>query len=89
MISGEIKEETRDESDRFHAFERVCGRFSRSFTLPEGADPDKLRAELRDGVLHVNIPKQPGTQAKRIPVEAGQGKEEQAQEQQVKVQKAA
>jgi HSP20 family protein len=98
-ISGELQDERRDEGDRYHAFERVYGRFSRSFTLPEGVDPDKVKAELREGVLEVTIPKQPGVQAKRIPVEASKRTGEQQQQQpeqtqqqpdkQVKVEKAA
>jgi HSP20 family protein len=95
-ISGEIQDEERDEGDRFHAWERVYGRFTRSFTLPEGADIDKVKAELRDGVLHVMIPKKADVQPKRIPVEASKGREEQEQqagqqpqERQVKIEKKA
>jgi HSP20 family protein len=90
-ISGEIQDERRDENDRYHAFERIYGRFSRSFMLPDGVDPDKIKAELREGVLQVTIPKQPGVQAKRIPVEVskGTGEQQQQPEKQVKVEKAA
>ena len=87
-ISGERMEE-RTEGERYHAYERVYGRFSRTFMLPDGVDTDKVRAELRDGVLYVSIPKQAGAQAKRIPVEAGKGTQEQQQDKQVKVEKAA
>ena len=86
-VSGQVQEEQRDESDRYYAFERSCGRFSRSFTLPEGADLDNIKAELRDGVLHINVPKKAGVQAKRIPVEASKGGEAQGAERQVKVDK--
>lgn len=101
-VSGERRGEERDESERYHAFERFYGRFSRSFMLPEGADFDKVRAELRDGVLRIAVPKHPGVQAKRIPVEVIQGAQEaqqipqqqgaetqQGEEKQVKVEKKA
>jgi HSP20 family protein len=87
-ISGERLEE-RTEGDRYHAFERVYGRFSRTFLLPDGVDTDKIKAEMRDGVLYVMVPKQPGVQAKRIPVEASKGTQEQQADKQVKVEKAA
>jgi HSP20 family protein len=35
--------------------------FSRSFTLPETADPNKIHAKYIDGVLHLEIPKRPET----------------------------
>lgn len=94
-VNGEIQDERRDENDRYHAFERMVGRFSRSFMLPDGVDPEKIKAELREGVLHVTVPKQPGVQAKKIPIEVGKGMGEQQQpekqqpEKQVKVEKAA
>jgi HSP20 family protein len=44
-VSGELQEEQRDEGDRYYAFERSYGRFSRSFTLPEGADLDKINRQ--------------------------------------------
>ncbi len=90
-ISGKTEEETRDEGDRFIAYERSYGRFSRSFTLPEGADIDNVKAALRDGLLHVTVPKKPGVQAKRIPVEGTQPASGQREtvERPVKVDKAA
>ncbi len=33
------------------------GRFQRSFTLPESADGEKIRAVCNDGILHITIPK--------------------------------
>ena len=65
-VSGKREEEQREEGDRFHAIERSYGIFTRSFTLPEGIDPDAISADLKAGVLTVQIPKQPGAQSKRI-----------------------
>ncbi len=67
-IHGSRKEEQRREDDRYFAYERSYGSFSRSFVLPEGADLDTLRAELSDGVLQITIPKKAEMQPRRIEV---------------------
>ncbi len=69
-ISGQREEEKRNEDDRFFAYERAYGRFSRSFTLPEGADTDNVRAELKNGVLTIDVPKKPEVQPRRIEVQS-------------------
>jgi HSP20 family protein len=43
--------------EQFHRVERGRGSFSRTFQLPNPVDPDKIRADLRDGVLTVMCPK--------------------------------
>lgn len=47
------------------------GSFTRSFTLPEAADGEHVRADLRDGVLTLMLPKRPELQPKRIAVGSG------------------
>ncbi|MCA9473664.1 MAG: Hsp20/alpha crystallin family protein, partial [Nitrospira sp.] len=42
--------------------------FSRSFTIPEDADPEKVSAEFKEGVLHVHIPKSDRAKPKSIAV---------------------
>jgi len=71
MISGKREEEKREEGERFYAYERSYGTFSRAFTLPEGVDAEHVRAELKDGVLNVVVPKVPEVQPKRIPLKSG------------------
>jgi HSP20 family protein len=75
VLSGEREEETRDEGDRSHAYEITYGSFTRAFTLPDGADADNVRAEMKDGVLHITVPKRPEVQPRRIPLgtKAGEG----------------
>ncbi|ATB30565.1 Hsp20/alpha crystallin family protein [Melittangium boletus] len=77
-ISGKRENERQEDSDRFYAYERSFGSFSRSFTLPEGVDAEHCVADLKEGVLHLRLPKLPEVQPKRIQVgtsEAGkQGK---------------
>jgi len=56
-ISGERKFEKEEKNKRYHRVERSYGSFTRSFSLPEGADPGKVRAEFKDGVLQVHVQK--------------------------------
>jgi HSP20 family protein len=67
-VSGQREEEKRDEGDRYYAYERSYGSFSRSFTLPDGVDQDDVQADLKDGVLTLTVKKKPEVQAKRIPL---------------------
>lgn len=67
-ISGKRETEKQEDTDRFYAYERSYGSFTRSFTLPEGVDADHINADLKDGVLHLRLPKQPELQPKRIQV---------------------
>jgi HSP20 family protein len=76
-IGGARSEEERREDDRYFAYERSYGSFSRSFVLPEGADLDRLRADLDSGVLRIAIPKKADVQPRRIEVSGkGEGKAE-------------
>jgi HSP20 family protein len=56
-VSGERKFAKETEEENFHRVERTYGSFSRSFTLPETADTDKVSAKYDKGVLHISIPK--------------------------------
>lgn len=56
-VSGERRAEHEHERDGYHRVERSFGRFSRSVTVPEGIDEDKVTATFNDGVLEVRIPK--------------------------------
>lgn len=56
------------EEGEYYARERVYGRFTRSFTLPEGADLNAVQADLKAGVLTIVFPKVPAVQPKKIPV---------------------
>ena len=67
-VSGKREEEQRREDDRYFAYERSYGAFSRSFVLPEGADVDKLKADLKDGVLQIVVPKRAEVQARRVEI---------------------
>ena len=58
ILSGERQQEKRDDSARMHRVERRFGSFARRFALPEDADDQGIRAESRDGVVTIHIPKQ-------------------------------
>jgi HSP20 family protein len=70
-ISGKREAEEHNEGDRFFAYERAYGTFSRSFTLPEGTDPENVRADLKNGVLQVLLPKKPEMQPRKITLQGG------------------
>src|SRR5580765_404844 len=52
-ITGERKFENEHKKKRFHRSERAYGSFARSFSLPDAADPAKVRAEFKDGLLQI------------------------------------
>lgn len=80
VVSGKREAEAENEGDRFYAYERSYGTFTRAFTLPEGADADRVSAEINNGVLTLTIPKRPEQQPKKVEVKAGaQGQQQQQQ----------
>lgn len=72
VIEGERKREHTEDHKGFQRFERSCGKFYRSISLPEGTKTDLAKAELNDGVLKISIPVAAAKNAARqIPVETG------------------
>lgn len=71
VIAGHRMQEKVDESETFFACERSYGSFQRSFTLPEGIDPEHIAADLKDGVLTLVVPKLPEMKAKKILIKGG------------------
>lgn len=67
-ISGERKAEKEEKGRKFHRVERFYGRFERSFTIPDDADADNVKAEFKDGVLRVHLPKSEKARPKQIEV---------------------
>ena len=57
-LAGERKQEKVEEQEKVHRIERFYGSFARRFALPENADEQGIRAESRDGVIVIHIPKQ-------------------------------
>jgi HSP20 family protein len=67
-ISGEKSEEREEggENETYHLTERRWGRFSRSFVLPREVEQEAIRANFKDGVLEVTIPKSEKARRRRI-----------------------
>ncbi len=68
-VKGERCVENEVKADRFHLRERAYGRFERSFTLPSETDSEQIKAEYKDGVLKLNIPKPASSQPKPIAIQ--------------------
>lgn len=57
-VSGQRKAEHEEREEGYYrGVERASGSFSRSLTLPEGVDPEQVKASFDKGVLEVRIPK--------------------------------
>lgn len=56
-VSGERKAEHEEKTDGFYRVERAFGTFSRSMSLPNRIDADRITASFEKGVLEVRIPK--------------------------------
>ncbi|NWJ40558.1 MAG: Hsp20 family protein [Geothrix sp.] len=70
-VAGKREEEAPKEGERIHLSERSHGRFSRTFTLPEDVEGEKVVAELRNGVLTLMVPKRPEVRPRKINVSLG------------------
>ena len=56
-IRGERKTEKEEKGEKVHRTERYYGMFERSFVLPEDVDVTAIRAESKDGVLTIHMPR--------------------------------
>ena len=56
-LKGERSSESEVKDDNYYRRERSFGKFERAFTLPADVDPDKIKADYKDGVLKIDIPK--------------------------------
>ncbi len=67
-LQGERRQEKEEKGKRFHRVERSYGSFVRSFTLPESVDESGVKAEYKDGVLNLHLPKSEKVKPKAIDV---------------------
>jgi len=67
-IRGEKKQEKEWQASNYHRVERSYGSFVRSFTLPTAVQPDRIKAQYKDGLLKVTVPKAEEVKPKEIPV---------------------
>ena len=85
-ISGERTFEKEEKGKKYHRVERAYGSFVRAFTLPEDSEAEKIRAEFKDGMLTVHLPKSEKARPKQIEVQVAhngaQNSKQQQQQQQ-------
>ena len=67
-LQGERRQEKEEKGKRFHRVERSYGSFVRSFTLPESVDEGGVKAEFKDGILNLHLPKTEKVKPKAIEV---------------------
>jgi HSP20 family protein len=70
-ISGERKVEHEDRTAGYYRVERSSGSFRRSLTLPDGVDPDAVRATFDKGVLEVTVPKPAQRTPRKVQISVG------------------
>ena len=62
----QFEKETKEEN--YHRIERSYGNFSRSFSIPATVDEEKIRADYKDGVLKIVLPKKEQAKPKQIKI---------------------
>jgi HSP20 family protein len=67
-LKGDRRFEKETSQDNYHRIERSYGGFSRAFTIPTIVDEDKIRADYRDGILKIALPKKEQVKAKQIKI---------------------
>lgn len=65
-IKGEKKDEQENKKDGYYYSERVYGSFARSLELPTDADPSKLKASFKNGVLRIEVEKQESSKGTEV-----------------------
>ena len=69
VLKGERTEDKEVNEESYYRKEMAYGRFQRSFALPEGVEADNIKADYKDGVLKITIPKPETKQPKTITVQ--------------------
>ncbi len=67
-MQGERKQEKEEKGKKFHRMERFYGSFLRTFTVPDNVDETKVKADFKDGILFVHLPKTEKAKPKAIEV---------------------
>jgi HSP20 family protein len=67
-LKGEKKQEKEEKESDYHRIERSYGSFCRSFELPTAVRTDKIKANYKDGVLSITLPKTEEVKPKEIPI---------------------
>lgn len=67
-LRGERKLDREEKRDNYHRVELSYGTFTRSFSLPGTVDAEKIRAEAKNGILNVFLPKRAEAKPRAIQV---------------------
>ena len=67
-VRGERKLESDEKRENYHRIERSYGTFTRSFSLPGTLDPERIKAEAKNGVLSITLPKKAEAKPRAIQV---------------------
>ena len=70
IIQGEKRENREETEGGVHRSERTYGRFYRMIPLPAGVETDKVKAEFKDGLLHVTVPIPENKRRRSVPIAA-------------------
>ena len=68
-ISGRKEAKREEKGSNYYLLEASSGSFSRSIRVPEEIEEDKVKAEYKDGVLHLTLPSKKVPEAKKIKIE--------------------
>jgi len=71
-ISGDRKSEHEAQHEGYYRLERASGAFSRSLSLPDGIDPEAVKATFEHGVLTVRVPKPAQAKPRRVKIGVGE-----------------
>ena len=67
-LSGERSHDNEVKEENYYRRERSYGKFQRAFTLPADVDSDKIKAEFKEGVLQVEVPKPEEIKATQVTI---------------------
>ena len=67
-LKGERSSENEVKEDKYYRRERTFGKFERSFTMPVGLDPEKIKADYKDGLLKIEVNKPEKEKPKQITI---------------------
>jgi len=67
-LKGERRFEKETKEENYHRIERAYGGFSRSFSIPATVDEERIRADYKDGILKIALPKKEQVRPKQIKI---------------------
>ena len=67
-LKGERRFEKETRQENYHRIERAYGTFSRAFSIPAIVDEEKIRADYKDGILTIALPKKEQVKPKQIKI---------------------